>query len=285
MKRIVLFVLGFVAVVGLGWFSLLIGFAEPELKGPSDADITALAQDAYVIVGDVPLMLPYVAMPDQISAGQFFSLDRRAVQEQWRKDRDAFRLAASSAKGAPVLERVAVRVETYGWDDFSAFAWKKICSQLTRKWSQSVCDDPWAPLQQALPRQRFYLADDRHLDAFQWHQTAGREIVADQLRAMDLQGVRASAVCDRELNARGRSCTAGVLISQHLMAVWSVWDSENERAEQQADREGRAIVAFVNYALGAEEDFEALLAVVCTVRRPGSGPSGIANTPADPCDV
>lgn len=228
-------------------------------------------------------MLPFVAMPDQVSGGSFFSLDRRAVENERRKARDAFRLAASSSKSAPVLERIKVRVETYGWNDFAAFAWEKICGQLTRNWARTVCDDSRAALNQALPKSDFYLVDDRNFDLFNGHETLGREVVADQLRAMDFQSGRTSLVCDVELGEHGRNCTAAVPIAQHLVAVWWVWEREGESAEAQADREGRAIGAFVKYALGAEEDFAALWEVVCTARRPGSDRSMNRTAPADPC--
>ena len=101
---------------------------------------------------------------------------------------------------------------------------------------------------------------------------------------MSLKMGVAAIVCDHLVSSSGnRFCTAAVPIAKHLVAVWTVFDSEVESAAHQAEREGLAIAAFVKNALGLQEDFDALLAVVCEKRRPGSEPSGIPSTPPDPC--
>ena len=258
-------------------------FAEPEHKGPSDIEITEFAQEAHSAVGAVPLVLPFMAMRDQISAEMLEAEGGRILQEYWWIKDDSFRVAASNPIDAPALDQIRVRVASYAFDDFATRPWKKICGQLRRNWEKSVCDDPWAPLPNAVPYGDLQFLDDRKPSNFEGQWSGGREIVADQLRAMDLQSGRASPVFDVELGKHGRNCTPGMSVARHLMAVWSVRDSKSERAEAQADREGRVIVAFVNYGLGAEEDFAALLEVVCTARRPGSDRYMIRTKPVDPC--
>ncbi len=227
---------------------------------PTDAEITAFARDVKVEVGEVSLVLPLVAIDDGIS------------------------MAASYPSSALVQDRITVSVETYGWDDVHPYAWKKICDQLSRKWSRSVCDDPWSPLQQALPNLTFYLADDRHFEAFSDTLIAGgRTSVADLLQQMRLEPATAKVICDRQVSSALKSCIAAVLIEKHLVAVWWVTDTGAEGAARQAECEGRAISAFAKLALGPSERFDALLDVVCMTRRPGSGPSGITTMPPYPC--
>ena len=284
MARIVWSVVGIATVVGSQF--LLHKLIRPDAlsRGPTNADISALAKDAHVLVGDVPLVLPFVALSDQVSMGNFFSLDRHVARKEWKRRREDFQAAALNPSNAPVLNRIRLNIDTYGWNDFNWEPWRKICDQLTRKWSRAICDDPWAPLQQALPRATVYLTDDRHFDDFAGHSTIGQEIVADQLGAMSLKMGVAAVMCDHLVSSSGnRFCTAAVPIAKHLVAVWTVFDSEVESAAHQAEREGLALAVFVKNALGLQEDFDALLAVVCETRRPGSEPSGIPSTPPDPC--
>lgn len=255
----------------------------PSRHGPSEADIAVLASDAHVLVGGVPLVLPFVALPDQVSMGQTFALDRQEALGEWRAQRDAFRAAASGSGGALTLDRVGLRIDTWGWgNDENVSKWRTLCPQLTRSWSRSICDDPWAPLRQALPR-NFHLADDRRLEAFDGHFTVGMEPMGDQLRTMTLRPGEVSVVCDRELSERGRQCSAARPIQGHLVAVWLVADDEAEAAEEQAERQGEIIAAFVTLALGPEENFPALVDAACDARRPGSGPSGVGRGAPYPC--
>lgn len=66
--------------------------------------------------------------------------------------------------------------------------------------------------------------------------------------------------------------SAVVKIDGDLGALWTVWryGQNEETAEAMTEREGKAIVAFVRYALGARENFAQLHADVCRLRRPGS---------------
>lgn len=63
--------------------------------------------------------------------------------------------------------------------------------------------------------------------------------------------------------------TAVVRIDGDLGALWTVWQND-ETAEAKTEREGKAIVAFVQNAFEESEDFPALHAIMCSLRRPGS---------------
>jgi hypothetical protein len=71
---------------------------------------------------------------------------------------------------------------------------------------------------------------------------------------------------------------AVIRIDGDLGALWTVWrhGQNGEAVEAMTEREGKAIVAFVQYALGKNEDFPELHADMCRLRRPGSvdGPHG-----------
>jgi hypothetical protein len=241
----------------------------------SEADVDFLASDAHVIVGETALVVPFIALTDYVSQKPSFSLNRRGERLSARRRLDDFRAVASTARTAPVLDKVEIRIRTYGWDD-SDSSMRRICARLIRSWSRSLCDNPWAPLRQAMPENAFDLADTRRFAAFDHYGTVGGENQGDQLRAMRLAAGRVSVVCDRTVRTETRFCTAALLVAPRLAAIWTVWDGRDETAIRQAEREGRAIALFVRAALGPTEDFPALFAVACGLRRPGhkDGPSG-----------
>ncbi len=234
----------------------------------TDQEIEVLASDAHVVVGEVPLVLPLIALPDYASAPAF-SRDRDRVRAL--RASEAFRLRARDPSTAPQIDALQVALSAFGWRDGDP-AFHRICPRLTRVWSRSICDDPFSPLVQAAPENRFYLADLTKPEAFDGHLTVGRERVGDQLRAMRLRADEVSTVCDSKPTTDTRFCTAAVRINGRLGAVWAVWDSPRagEDHRRQSEREGRAIIAFATYALRSSERFETLLPAACAARRPGS---------------
>jgi hypothetical protein len=235
---------------------LLTGCSDSEY-GPklSRADVEELAKEIRVTVGDTPLVFPRVALHGRDEAKPF------------------------PAAGAR-LDRIELGIGTYGWSDFEPEI-RKICPLLARRWVASVCDDPWAPIEQAMPVNSFYLIDRSAIALFENRSTVGGERTSDQLRAMRFEVGRTEIQCDREAPAETRFCTAARPISPQLVAVWTVWGDERETAQMMAEREGRAIAAFVRYAIASEEDFGKLLAAMCELRRPDAkeGPDG------DPCKL
>lgn len=251
----------------------------PTPKHYTEADIVFLASDAHVIVGDVALVVPFVALSGYVGGKLSFSFDKQADRKAAKERMDAFRLAASHDETAPSVDSLEVAIRTYGWDD-SETSVIRLCARLTRQWSRSVCNDPWAPLQQALPNglNRFYLADDRKLDTFRSWSTVGGEQVLDQLLAMRLQDGEASITCDKKVKSSTRFCTAAMPVRQHLVAVWTVWNGVQESADQQAKREGMAIRALVLDGLRQTENFPSLLSAACALKRPDA-PLGIHKSP------
>lgn len=55
---------------------------------------------------------------------------------------------------------VSVVVRAYRWNDADV-SQRQVCSLPIREWARSVCDNPWAATQQALPVNRFRLVDLR----------------------------------------------------------------------------------------------------------------------------
>jgi hypothetical protein len=197
-------------------------------------------------------------------------LDRSGDRERSKARLEAFREAADRRETAPELEKLAIRVRAFGWNDFDP-SFRNICSQLTTQWANSVCDNPWAPLTQALPHNRFYLSDAEALATFDSHWTVGGERIGDQLRAMEIRRNTASIECDDTTSKSGtRFCTAAMRIDSRLIAVWTVWSGREETPLQMAARESLAIQSFIEYAISLDENFEALLSRVCELRAPGS---------------
>ena len=246
---------------------------------PQRHSIEFLASDAHVVVGGVPLIVPFVALTGLIANKPSFSLNKQKDRQAAKERLEAFRKAASSQETAPSVDRLEITMSTFGSTGVDSSR-NGICALLSRQWSKSVCDDPWAPLQQAIPHDlnEFYLVDDRKLDVFQNHLTVGRERVSDQLNKMRLRVGEASVVCDAEGPASTRFCTAAISIKQHLAVVWTVWDGSAETHFRQAEREGKAITAFVINALGPSENFPALLSAACALKNP-SAPTGFHKNP------
>jgi len=257
----------------------------PTKKGYSDADITFLASDAHVVVGDVPLTVPIIALPGLLNQTQSFSLHTQTDREAATERLAAFRKSTGSPETAPTIDTLEISLRTYGWNDFD-ISIIRVCSRLTRQWSRSVCDDPWSPFQQAMPRgnNHFILADDRKLKVFNNHWTVGKERVADHLDEMRLNSEEASTVCDAETPSNRKFCTAAIRIKEHLIAVWTVWDGPGEPYSRQAEREGHAIRQFVLHGLGPIEDFARLLSVICKLKDPAAPPGPYHVGRKDACD-
>lgn len=242
------------AIAALTAALLLTGCSDSEY-GPklTRADVEQLATEIRITVGDTPLVLPRVAV-----------VDRQ-------------RLKGIPAAGA-TRDQLELIVRPYGWSDFEPEL-RKICPLLARRWVASVCDDPWAPIEQAMPDGGVFLVDRDATGFFDRHHTAAGRTWGERLRAMRMEVGKASTECDRDEESGRNSCTAALLLSPRLAAVWSAGDGERERAQARADREGKAIAAFVRYAIAPEEDFGKLLPTMCELRRPEAkeGPDG------DPC--
>lgn len=90
---------------------------------------------------------------------------------------------------------------------------------------------------------------------------------------MSLNTSDASIVCDPERSRSGTLfCTAAIAIEKNLIAVWNVWNDERESPEEMAQRQGKAIAAFVLNALGPVENFPELVRLSCGLQRPGTEP-------------
>jgi hypothetical protein len=261
-RRTVLSILSVCLMTG----AVLAGCSPPSPKSHSDAEVAFLASDAHLVVGDVPLIVPFVALTG-LAEKPSFSLDRKGDRQAAEERLETFRQAAANPQTAPVMDRVEITVRPYGWDDFDA-PFRRICLHLSRQWSRSVCNDPSAPLQRAMPKNAFFLADDRKLNAFQNYSIGSGETISDHLEGMRLKSMETSVVCNAEASSETTLCTAATPIRQHLIAVWRIWGSSVEATSRQAERESVAITAFVLHALGPAENFPALTSVACGLTKP-----------------
>lgn len=167
-------------------------------------------------------------------------------------------------------------MRTYGTND-DGRGQERRCALLTREWARAVCDNPWAATRQAMPHNRLRLLDLSRL------QTAGpgRQVDCREgtppPRALPATAGQSMLLCNAMVYG-GRADQhhhAVMRIDGDLGALWMVWHpgqngQDGESADAMAQREGQAIAHFVQPALGAREEFAALQARMCRLRRPDS---------------
>ncbi len=239
-------------------------------------DYSVLAADVHVAVAGYQLVLPFIAL-ENYRATQSFSLNRKRDAANQADATAAFLREASNPANPMSFDRLSIRIDTYGWND-ADLRQRTMCPMLTREWARSVCDNPWAAIQQALP-QRFELVD---LSGVRFHSPEPRTPRCARNgtppQAFPDRAGEAVLLCALDIHASDpeKFHVALVRIDGHLGAAWSVWNDSpaGESADMQAAREGRAIVAFVRDAIGKQEDFPQLYATVCGLRAPNS-PAGI----------
>lgn len=245
----------------------------------STVDVKRLSTDVHVAIAQHNLVLPFIALEDYAYRKQSFSLDRKGDSERAQRALNQFLNESADPQTPLILDSLSVAVRTYGWNDADIHQ-RQMCPLLTREWAQSVCDNPWAAIQQALPIDRFRLVDLRRLYIGNSRSPANCRDDGKPHRPVPQKAGEAVMVCTAMVYG-GRDDQyhrAVVRIDGDLGALWTVWryGQNGETVEAMTEREGEAIVTFVQYALGKSEDFHKLHAAMCRLRRPGSvdGPHG-----------
>jgi hypothetical protein len=245
----------------------------------SAVDVELLSTNIHVSVAQHTLVLPFIALDDYASRRQSFSLHRKGDSERAKGALNQFLHDSTDLQKPLVVDGLSVIVRTYGWND-GDMRRRQVCALLTREWARSVCDNPWAAIQQALPVNRFRLVDLRHLQLGDPRGPANCRDDGEPHRPLPRNPKEAVMVCTAQVYG-GRDDQyhhAVVRIDGDLGALWMVWryGQNHETAEAMTEREGKSIVAFVQFALGLSENFSALHADMCRLRRPGAadGPRG-----------
>lgn len=239
-------------------------------------NLELLSTDVYVEIAQHPLVLPFIALEDYAYQKQSFSLDRKSVSERALSGADKLLRDSADPKHPLAFDHLTVVVRTYGWND-GDIDQRKVCPLLTRKWARSVCNNPWAPIQQALPANHFELVDLSRLRIENPHDPSGCIDGGKPHRALPQQPGAGVPFCAAKVfgGEKDEFHHAIVRINGDLGVLWTVWRNGQygETAEAMAEREGRAIAAFVHYALGPKEGFPMLHRTMCGLRRPGSSDS------------
>lgn len=249
--------------------TVLASCEKPEEKR-SAVDVKRLSTDVHVAIAQHNLVLPFIALEDYAYVHQSFSLNRVGEMEHALSAASKLLRDAADPKHPLAFDSLTVVVRTYGWNDFDT-SQRRVCPRLTREWARSVCDNPWAAIQQALPGDRFRLVDLSRLQIDDPHRPGQCFDNGKQHQPLPQRPGESVMVCEAS-NFEGnkkRFHTAVVRIDGDLGALWTVWQND-ETAEAKTEREGKAIVAFVQNAFEESEDFPALHAIMCSLRRPGS---------------
>lgn len=240
----------------------------------SALDVGLLSTDVHLSVAQQSLVLPFVALDDYAYRKQSFSLKGKSENKSSQNTLKQFMLETANPKEPLVVETIAVLVRTFGWND-ADMSQRRTCPLLTRAWAQSVCDNPWAATQQALPANQFKLLNLRGLQIGSSPSLANCRTDSAPIRALPQISKKALIVCAAQVfgGKDDEFHTAIIRIEGDLGALWMVWryGQNGETAEAMAEREGNAIVAFVQHGLGGSENFPKLNAEMCRLRRPGSG--------------
>ena len=221
--------------------------------------VECLATDVHLTIGGTRLILPFAALEDFAYRKMTFSFDHEGDQKRARDAADDLLERARDPKNPLVMQDLTVVVRTYGWND-SDMRQRRMCPLLTRQWAKSVCDNPWAAVQQALPQNRFKLIDVRRLS------NKGKDRLLNcvegsyPLPSTALKLGAVVLICQAHVFGDEEFSTAFMRLDENLAAVWTVWSDgpTGETAKQMAEREGKAISAFVRNAIGAQENFPAL---------------------------
>jgi hypothetical protein len=254
-------------------FSLLAVLASCGEDVRSSVDVGLLSTDIHIAVAQHPLVLPFIALDDYAYRKQSFSLNRKGDRESVQATLNQFLHDSADPKKPLVLDGLSVAVRTYGWND-ADMRQRQVCPLLTHEWARSICDNPWAAVQQALPGDRFRLVDLSRLRIGDLHARTDCRDDGKPHRPLPQRTGEALIVCTAMVYG-GRDDQfhhAVVRIDGDLGALWTVWryGQNGETAEAMTEREGKAIVAFVQYGLRQSENFSALHAEMCRLRRPGS---------------
>ncbi len=252
--------------------SLLALIASCGRDSRSKIDVKLLSTDIHVSVAQHSLVLPLIALEDYACRKQSFSLDRKGDGKRALDALDLF-LRDSADPSKPLeVEGLTVVVRTYGWNDGDMHQ-RQVCPLLTREWARSACDNPWAAIQQALPG-KFRLVDMRRM---QLGEPRGVSTCRDDVktrRPLPQRPGSAVTVCEAKVWGADddKYHLAIVRIDGDLGALWMVWrhGQNGETADEMAEREGKAIFAFVKYGIGASERFSNLHTDICRLRRPGA---------------
>jgi len=248
-----------------------------------EGEVGLLSADIQVSVAQHTLVLPFIAMHDYAYYAYrkpSFPLDRKGDGERPERPLSAlndFLYGSADPKKPLVLDSLSVVVRTYGSNDSDGHP-RRVCPLLTREWAQSVCDNSQAALRQAPPANHFRLVDLRRLQIGDPRAECRDD--GKPRRPLPQRTGEAAMVCTARVfgGREDQYHHAVVRIDGHLGALWTVWGygQNGETAEAMTEREGKAIVAFVRYALGKSEDFRKLHSAMCHLRRPGTvvGPQG-----------
>jgi hypothetical protein len=239
----------------------------------SAVDVKKLSTDVHVVIAQHSLVLPFIALEDYAYRKQSFSLDRKGDSERAQGAANTLVRDGADPEHPLAFDSLSIAVRTYGWNDFDT-SQIRLCPLLTREWARSVCDNPWAAIQQALPGDRFRLVDLRHLQIDDPRGPAQCIDNGKPRRPLPQIPREAVMVCEKLVYGGDPDefHNAVIRIDGDLGALWTVWRNgqNGETAEAMTKRQGKAIFAFVQYALGKSEDFPALHATMCRLRRPGS---------------
>ena len=246
---------------------------DERIEERSAVNVKRLSTDVHVAIAQHNLVLPFIALEDYAYRHQSFSLNRKGDREHALSAADKLMRDAADSKQPLAFDSLSVVVRTYGWND-SDMHQIQMCPLLTREWARSVCDNPWAAIQQALPGDRFRLVDLRHLQIDDPRSPAHCIDNGKPRRALPKKPREAVMICEKLVYGGDPDefHNAIIRIDGDLGALWTVWrhGQNGETAEAMTERQGKAIIAFVQYALGKREDFPALHATMCRLRRPGS---------------
>lgn len=225
---------------------------------PDEPDPSFLATDAFFQIGGESITLPFVAVRSPRSLDSFadsldeFRREGRHFSEAYKR---RFRQVATDPANPMKLASVDVLVFPYKYYGQHVRS-TAICALLQRAWAQQVCVGSRPGLLKYLPEKFNLIGVESIANLSHWHVSGGGNVL-DRVDQMNLRMNIPEAVCGDQPTL----CTAALLATPTLLAVWSVWSSSQPSgsALAMAKSQGAAISQFIRHGLGADENYDLLV--------------------------
>jgi hypothetical protein len=205
--------------------------------GPDDVSTQVLNTPVFIVIAGRVFAAPVAEVTSVTKPGDCNCTEYSPADEDTGR-RDAEKLAQDGARETHPVS--AGHISISPGQSYERVGVNSACASSSVSWRcraqhKGVMDD--------LP-QDFTIADTNYLQQFKSHFTIGGESVFDHLNVVTPFRHEVKLACDRS----STFCTAAVLLSPQVVAIWDVWQDDRpaETSQAMAARQARALSAVAN---------------------------------------